>query len=179
MNAQDDLQALLDKQSIRELVFAYSRAVDRQDFGLLRTLFADDAFEDHGGLYRGPASGYVDWLQTAMVACDVTTHSVHNHTIGFSSATEAEGEVYVTAYHRLHAKQGFEEIVEGLRYLDRYTKRKGTWQFAHRTLVNDWAQVGPAFWDIEHPTLRGTPVGKADASDPLYTKLSHPLFRRQ
>ena len=173
------IQTLLDKQAIAELVFNYSRAVDRKDFSLLRTLYTEDGFDDHGGLYRGPAAGYVDWLEQAMQSCDITTHSVHNHLIGVLADDTAEGEVYVTAYHRLHAGAGgFNELVEGLRYLDQYRKRDGRWQFARRTLINDWAQVGPAFWNLDDPALSGTPIGRSDATDPSYRLLSRDIFRR-
>jgi hypothetical protein len=178
------IQALLDKQAISELVFGYSRAVDRKDFALLRTLYTGNGYDDHGGLYRGSASGYVDWLEQAMQSCDITTHSVHNHLIALQDDTHAEGEVYVTAYHRLHSLQengsgGFNELIEGLRYLDRYQKVDGRWLFARRTLVNDWAQVGPAFWNIDDPALKGTPVGKCSAEDISYRLLETPVFKRR
>jgi len=175
-----DIQALIDKQAIAELVFGYSRAVDRKDFELLRSLYTEDGFDDHGGLYCGPAAGYVDWLEQAMASCDITTHSVHNHLIALQSADCAEGEVYVTAYHRLHdGNGGYNELIEGLRYLDRYRKCDGRWLFASRTLINDWAQVGPAFWDINDPALKGTPIGCCNAADPSYRLLSQPLFKRR
>lgn len=174
------LQALLDKQAIAELVFSYSRAVDRKDFALLRSLYSADGYDDHGGLYRGSAAGYVDWLEQAMQACDITTHSVHNHLIALRGAGHAEGEVYVTAYHRLaDGSGGFNELVEGLRYLDQYVQVEGRWLFARRTLLNDWCQVGPAYWNLEDPALKGTPVGRADADDPSYGLLSQPLFARR
>lgn len=178
--SSNEIKTLLDKQAISELVFNYSRAVDRKDFALLRTLYTDDGFDDHGGLYRGPAVGYVDWLEQAMKNCDITAHSVHNHLIAFAGGDRAEGEVYVTAYHRLHnGEGGFNELVEGLRYLDQYRKHEGRWQFARRTLINDWAQVGPAFWDLNDAALRGTPVGRCDAADPSYQLLAGDIFRRR
>lgn len=182
MDTARELQQLLDKQAIQELVYGYSRAVDRQDFALLRTLYAADGLDDHGGLYCGSASGYVDWLeQTMSKTCDITTHSVSNHLIALTSATTAEGEVYVTAYHRLHGQpgEGFGELIEGLRYIDEYAKHDGRWLFAKRTLVNDWAQVGKAFWDIDNPALQGTPVGRVDGDDPSYRKLGHSSFKRR
>jgi ketosteroid isomerase-like protein len=177
--AAADLQTLLDKQAINELVYGYSRAVDRKDFTLLRTLYTEDGFDDHGGLYCGPASGYVDWLEQAMQTCDITTHSVQNHLIAVQSEDRAEGEVYVTAYHRLHnGSGGFNELNEGLRYLDHYRKHNGRWLFAHRKLINDWAQVGAAFWDLNDPALKGTPIGKCNAEDLSYRVLENPLFKR-
>lgn len=176
----DEIQQLLDKQAIAELVFNYSRAVDRKDFALLRTLYAEDGYDDHGGLFRGPANDYVDWLEQAMRNCDITTHSVQNHLIAITGADTAEGEVYVTAYHRLHDGKGsFNDLVEGLRYIDQYRKTDGRWQFVRRTLINDWAQVAPSYWDLEDPALKGTPVGRADPDDLSYAKLSHATFRRR
>lgn len=171
--------ALLDKQAIGELVYAYSRAVDRQDFALLRALYTEDGYDDHGGLYRGSAAGYVDWLEQAMRGCDITTHSVHNHLIAFTGDNTAEGEVYVTAYHRLRDDNGgFNELIEGLRYLDHYRRDDGRWRFVRRQLLNDWCQVGPAYWNLDDPALKGTPIGRADGDDPSY-RFAHPLFARR
>ena len=44
----DTLQTLLDKQALAELVYGYCRACDRRDFALVRTLYHDDAIDDHG-----------------------------------------------------------------------------------------------------------------------------------
>lgn len=179
VNQNAELQALLDKQQIMELVYRYSRGVDRKDFALLRTLYTDDAMDDHGGLFRGSASDYIDWLEQVMQACEMTAHSVHNHLIGIESPTRAHGEVYVTAYQRMYGgSEGLAELVQGLRYLDLYEKRNGVWQFARRTLINDWTQIGTAFWDLEHPVMQGTPVGRTDIDDPSYQWLSHPAFAR-
>ena len=61
------MQALIDKDAIRDLVLAYSRGVDRQDFALLRSLYTPDGVEDnHAGLFTGSASDYVDWLEASL-----------------------------------------------------------------------------------------------------------------
>jgi ketosteroid isomerase-like protein len=173
------IQELLDKQAIQELLHAYSRAVDRQDFELLASLYAPDGFDDHAGLYCGPAAGYVEWLRGAMKAVDLTTHQIHQATI-FVHARRAEGEVYVTAYNRLHGRDGgFEELIQGLRYLDRYREDAGTWRFEHRTVVCDWAQHRPAFWGIEHPFLDGKRSGVAGPEDPSYRVLRDTGFARR
>ena len=46
------LQALLDKDAIRDLVTAYCRAADRKDTALMRSLYHPDATEDHGAFKR-------------------------------------------------------------------------------------------------------------------------------
>jgi hypothetical protein len=172
------VRELLAKQAIRELLQAYSRAVDRQDFALLATLYTPDGFDDHTGLYTGPAAGYVEWLRAAMKAVDLTTHQVHQAMIAVRGR-HAEGEVYVTAYNRLHAAGGgFEELVHGLRYLDRYREDDGVWRFEHRSVVVDWTQQRSLPPDAG--TQRsGQRDGLAGADDPSYQLLRDRLFARR
>ena len=175
------MQVLIDKDAIRDLVLCYSRGVDRQDFALLRTLYAPDAIEyNHGGHYTGSAEGYIDWLETAMPRLGITTHGVQNHLIAVESENAAQGEVYMTAYHRLPADEGngWVDLVHGMRYLDHYAKRDGKWLFARRSVSVDWKQRSPSTWDPSHPEAASLLAGTHDAADPSYRILEHPLFAR-
>ena len=174
------LQRLIAKDAIRDLVLCYSRAVDRQDFAFLRSLYTSDAVEDnHGGLYKGTADGYVDWLARVMPRLGITAHCVQNHLIVVEDDRRAQGEVYVTAYHRMPSKDGgWEDLVHGMRYLDHYRQVEGGWFFAQRTISVDWKQAGPCCWDTLHPNLTGAAFGTHDPSDPSYRVLDHPLFAR-
>ncbi len=174
------MQFLIDKDAIRDLVLNYSRSVDRQDFGLLRSLYTPDAMEDnHGGGYTGPAAGYVDWLMTVMPRLGITTHAVQNHLIAVENEDRAQGEVYVTAYHTLPVEGGgWTDLVHGMRYLDHYAKRDGRWLFARRSVSVDWKQMGPSSWTKDLPDDTGCLLGTHDSADPSYTVLEHPLFAR-
>ncbi len=144
------MQALIDKDAIRDLVLSYSRAVDRQDFALLRALYTEDGREDdHSGLYSGTASGYVDWLETMLPRLSITTHAVQNHLIVLDGADQGQGEVYCLAYHRMPVEGGgWQDLVHGNRYFDHYRKdADGAWRFARRAVTVDWKQIGPATWD--------------------------------
>ena len=172
------IRDLLEKQAITELVNSYSRAVDRHDFVLLRDLYTADGIDDHGGLYCGPADGFVAWLREAMKEVD-TSHAVHNHTIAIDG-DQAEGEVYVTAYNRIpNPEGGANEFIQGLRYLDKYRNEGGRWRFAHRTVVVDWAQLRPAFWDFDHPLLSGKRPAQPGPGDTSYDVLSSACFARR
>ena len=179
VHGSDPLQSLLDRRAIEDLVHAYSRAVDRQDFALLATLYTEDGVDDHAGLYSGPARGYVEWLRGAMKDVDATSHQVHQVSLALAGR-RAEGEVYVTAVNRLRrAGGGLDELVQGLRYLDRYRADAGVWRFEHRSVVVDWSRHGPAFWGGPHPLLDGRLAGVPGAADPSYRVLGAPLFARR
>jgi hypothetical protein len=174
------LQALLDRDAIRDLVARYSRGVDRQDFALLRSLYAPDAVEDdHGGAYSGSAEGYVDWLESVMGRVQNSAHLVHSHLIALDGPYSAQGEVYVSGHSRLAVEGGWEDLTHGMRYLDHYTKRDGQWLFARRTIVVDWLQAGPTGWAPERPDTRGAAFGRPGPQDPSYRVLEHPFFARK
>ena len=169
---------LIEKQAILELVHCYSRAVDRRDYALLASLYAEDGIDDHTGLYCGPVAGFVEWLRGALEGVDATTHHVHNVTIALDGA-HAEGEVYLTAYNRLRGADGsLSEFIQGLRYLDHYRREAGRWRFERRTVVCDWAQHGPAFWDESQPLIAGKRFGRSGADDTSYEVLRSPVFAR-
>ena len=176
-----DVTSLIDKEKIRDLVFSYSRGVDRQDFPFLRTLYTEDAIEDdHGGAYSGSAEGYVDWLEVVMGRVENSVHLVHNHTILFTSATSAEGEVYVSGHTRLRLEEGGkEDLTHGMRYIDHYRKTGETWRFQRRTIVVDWLSAGPSQWAPERPDTRDAEFGTPGPKDASYRILKHPYFARR
>lgn len=176
-----DITTLIDKEKIRDLVHSYSRGVDRQDFPFLRTLYTEDAIEDdHGGAYSGSAEGYVDWLETVMVRVENSVHLVHNHMICLTSATTAEGEVYVSGHTRLRLEEGGkEDLTHGMRYIDHYRKTGETWRFQRRTIVVDWLSAGPSQWAPERPDTRDAEFGTPGAKDASYRILKHPYFARR
>ena len=56
------IQEILDKESIRELVYTFCRAADRHDNKLLRSLYHEDAYDDHGSFFKGKAMEFIDLL---------------------------------------------------------------------------------------------------------------------
>jgi hypothetical protein len=166
----DTLQTLIDKQALYELVLTYCRACDRRDFALLRTLYHDDAVDDHGAMFRGRADEYLAWLPQVMAQFEATVHSVSN-ALFVVEGDQAQGEIYTVAYHRTHPPQP-RDIVIGGRYLDRYERRGGRWKFLHRSLALDWCRVE----DVDPLAYRefaaGAPSGRTDVQDPSYLALT-------
>ena len=170
----DALRDMLDKHQLHELVLTYCRASDRREFALVRSLYHDDAIDDHGTMFSGPVDAFIAWLPTAMAQFEATQHSISNALFAVDG-DKANGEIYALAYHRTHPPDA-QEIVIGGRYLDRYERRDGKWKFIHRSLALDWANVRPVDPAAYQQFAAGATLGKPGAEDPSYKEL--PLFRR-
>ena len=168
------LQEMLEKHRLHELVLAYCRAVDRRDFALVRSLYHDDAIDDHGAMFSGPADAFVAWLPGVMAQFEATQHSLSNALFAVEGE-QANGEIYVVAYHRTHPPDA-QEVVIGGRYLDRYERRQGQWKFSHRALALDWCTVRAVDPAAYQQFAAGAALGRPGADDPSYASL--PLFRR-
>lgn len=57
---EQQLDELLDKQAIYELIMAYCNAADRHDHVKMRTLYHEDAIDDHGHFAKGLAMEFID-----------------------------------------------------------------------------------------------------------------------
>lgn len=167
-----ELQCLLDKQAITELVHAYCNAADRHDHDKLRQLYHPDAIDDHGGFFKGLAMDFIDRLPEIQAPMAILHHNVTTLNIALDG-DYGEGEVYVLAFHQVRTDDGTLDLLIGGRYLDRYEKRGGTWKFAERAVLADWATVTqPSAVRLDHPMLAGSHIGTPGPDDP-----SHGFFR--
>jgi len=168
----NELQRLIDKEAIRDLVLNYSRGVDRQDMVMLRDLYTADATDTHGDTFDGSADDYVAFLARSLPYIKYSGHHVCNHLISVDG-DEAEGEVYAIAIHVIPDGQG--GVIEDtmcVRYIDRYKKESdGEWRFAQRVVTYDYRARKP----VEEASVNGLP--SAD-QEPSYHLLKHALFKR-
>lgn len=163
------IEEVIARDSLRRLVTAYSRAADRRDFALLRSLYHDDAFDQHGGMFEGGADGYVEFVKNAIGTYQMTVHYVVNMSFEIDG-DEAEGEIHKINYHRTKEPDVY-EIITGSRSLDRYARRNGEWRFLSRSITLDWARkqdVDPAAYRTFEAK---SPPGRVDMDDLSYTLL--------
>jgi len=162
------LQTLLDKQAIRELLAAYFNAADRHDNEKMRSLYHEDAIDDHGVFFKGLAMEFVDKLPEIQAPMEILHHNMTTANIKVEGHY-AEGEIYVLAFHKVKGENGSFDLLIGGRYFDKYEKRDGVWKFAHKAVVADWATVtDPSVVDLAHPLLEGSYIGKPGEADPSY-----------
>lgn len=159
------LEELLDKQACTELIYRYCRAADRRDETLLRSVYHEDATDDHG-CWAGPASEFIPWNIATLATMVRTNHFIGNVLIEVDGDV-AYGETYFIAYHDITAEQmeammatgvvmnmegkkaGQYQMIAAGRYLDRFERRNGEWRFAHKRAAYDWNATFPSTdaWD--------------------------------
>jgi hypothetical protein len=140
MSESQALQELLDHHALRKLALRYARAIDRRDGELLRSVYHDDAVDEHGTVFRGSPAEFVAAQPELMDGFAVTSHYIMN-TLYQVDGDAAQGELYFVAYHRTQENQNAadaaQEIVVGGRYLDHYVRRDGQWKIQRRRLIWD------------------------------------------
>jgi len=151
-----NIEELLAKQEITDLVGNYMRGLDRLDKPLLRSTFFDNAETDYGFFQGGP-DGFCDMAMNAL-----REHLANHHMIGQVlielDGDTAYGEVYFQAFHRIVTQGEERDLFIAGRYVDRYEKREGVWKIAFRSEVNDWARNDPAtddYFTATPDSLRG------------------------
>lgn len=164
------IEELAARDSLSRLVTAYSRAADRRDFALLRSLYHDDAIEQHGDMFTGNPDDYIDFVRQALAAYETTVHYVVNTSFAVSGDV-AEGEVHKINYHRTPGPQA-REIITGSRSLDRYARRDGEWRFTHRAITLDWARAQVVDPEAYADFAAGSPPGRAGPEDLSYLLLT-------
>jgi hypothetical protein len=133
-----ELQALLDRESIRDRIARLARAEDRRDADAITAGFWQDSTVDYG-IFQGDFAAYLAWVTPGSPAVPVTQHVLGQSVIDLRGDV-ALVETHATAYHRIDMGAEHRDVLLGGRYLDRFEKRDGDWRIAKRTMLYDWAQ---------------------------------------
>lgn len=138
-----DLAGLLDRAAISDLVFAYARGIDRRDWRLYRSIFADRVDIDFstwaGTRETVDADAWVASVRDTLACFDATQHRMTNVAIsvdGDTSVCVAE----MTARHVL--------VVDGLPrfqmlggyYTDRCVRTPAGWRIVGCALTITWEE---------------------------------------
>ncbi|WP_426563838.1 nuclear transport factor 2 family protein [Angustibacter sp. McL0619] len=175
----EDLTSLIDKANITELLTRYLRAIDRGDIATLRACYLEGAYEEHGGLYAGPAQGYVDSIERSLThPRSVVTHSLSNILIDVRG-DQARSEHYVLAMTRIKADGVLQDSLIASRIVDDLQRSAGGWAIARRRLRFDWArELGPVSTTWLQGVIDPTTLlysGKYP-EDPVYDDFPAPLL---
>ena len=139
-----DLAEMRAEREIRNMVLRYMRGVDRKDYELMASVYHDDAVEDHGPI-KGSPRDFIEWVRKRHETIDQAMHFIGNCLVEFDG-DRAFVETYciIVQHERTGTKNpgtgqpGMLRTAIGVRYVDRFEKRHGTWKVAHRMLVTEW-----------------------------------------
>lgn len=134
---QSTLQALLDKEAIRECLQRYARGVDRADESLLRSAYWPGAHDCHGA-YRGDVEGFIAQALPRLRAGGRGVHQITNLLIELHGELAAVESSFL-AWQTTASAPAHATFLCG-RYLDRFERREGQWRIAERTVVYDWIE---------------------------------------
>lgn len=168
---QQALQALLDREAIRDCLYRYCRGIDRADEAALRSAYWPDATDCHGA-WQGSAEGFITQALHKLRAGGRRVHQVSNVLIELAGPAAAVESAFMAWQSGAAAPQQVTLLCG--RYLDRFECRGGEWRIARRTVVYDWIE------ERERPECRADdatlfgarrPHGGAAPHDLLYTLL--------
>lgn len=169
MPSESELQKLLDKQAITEVVGPrYGRALDWLDIDQLKTCFWDDGRVDYG-FFKGNAHEWCDVVMPIEAAGLHRFHYVFNIYV-VVDGDSADAESNSLAGGRGVSDDGTEiQSFFGSRYLDRLERRNGIWRILERRVLLEFAQMAPS---------GGSPEGNLEGLE-LISGLGpdHPLYR--
>lgn len=157
------LTELVDRQAITRVLTTYARSVDRRDLATARSTYHDDAFDDHGR-YKGDVDGLFRFFEELGDTLVSTFHMLGTPHIELRGNT-AWCETYCLYRRESAPDRPDGPVLQGLRYLDRLSKREGTWRIQHRQVVLDWEHAAGAEPVVPSgPTwLRGSKHGEDPA----------------
>lgn len=133
-----ELQALLERDKIRDCVVRLARGEDRRDAAMISGAYWPDSTTDYG-VFAGSFDEYLAWVVPGSDAIPCTQHVLGQSLIALDGAV-ARVETQVLSYHRVNMGEEERDTMVGGRYLDRMEKRGGEWRIAERTMLYDWYQ---------------------------------------
>lgn len=150
MSQLPDLQALIDRAAIQDVLTRYFQGIDRSSPAQVRACFTDDVQCWYDG--KPPTRG-IEALMGSFWAFEnqksgawkITTHFMGNLAFNALTRDQAETETNAIAFLVLTTDgPGDKVTMRSLRYLDRLRRVTGGWQICERQHTLDWSCQVPA-----------------------------------
>ena len=168
------IETLIAKQDIVDVIARYARGIDRGDAELLTGCYWEDAVEEHGNAYHGPAIAYCQGAAERVAkAGTIMQHFACNTHVELDGDT-AWVETYLLTFARFAQDGEPWDTLTGARAFDRFERRGGEWRIAHRRAVFDWNRDQPSAetWalGVFNPADPRMTMGAKGAADPTYAR---------
>lgn len=177
----EELQRLVDKDQITDVLYQWSRGVERKDWDLVRACYTEDARDEHGSV-NSNVDDFISWMRAYHTHIEHAVFNSTNILIEFIDADRAFVETHGTSMQRYSSaardarvtflgdewrdKEVPVRVHFAGRKLDEFTRRDGKWRIAKRRQVYEMVDARPA----EPGLAMGEDflVFRRDADDPLY-----------
>jgi ketosteroid isomerase-like protein len=138
-----EVQYLLDRIAIKDVICLYARGVDRGDMSVIAECFTPDAKLKTPKLTCNNRDEIVAMLPQ-MGQYRAQTHFMGNQLVEIDGDSAA-AETYSLAIHVYDRDGAQQEYVMGIRYLDRLALVDGKWRIRERSIQNDWTKGSSLF----------------------------------
>jgi hypothetical protein len=138
----NDQKSVRDELDIQRVIYDYAWACDNGDWGLLKSVFTDDAYLDYSST-RGPAGSrdeIVAWLEQSLSQVSVIHHVVSNFQIDLDG-DRARVRAMFHCSVRLPALH--EMLVTGGYYDEELVRTTDGWKIQRLVEDNRWMQPDP------------------------------------
>lgn len=168
-----EIDRLLDKQEITELLYKYPRAIDRHDRELLMSIAHPEATVRFMSSVFPNWTAYTDFMMKAHDAMHGQNHRISNILIevnGDKAVSESTGTA--TLLIKQDKGDDFEERWMHSRYLDRWSRRGGKWGLDSRVTLMDYRRVIPVTAaEVKARYPMGPKLGREDPSYKLFSDI--------
>lgn len=164
-----DVQYLMDRRAIDDLIHTHARGHDRFDVDLLTAAYHADGIDEHGAASINKGPEYAEWANAIHAGGSLLhLHNITTHTCEIDGDT-AHTESYVIV-GLLNPDGKSVRFING-RYVDRLEKRDGVWKIALRRCTVDLLSAGDASI-LEMPQFKagGYIKGERDKGDVSYQR---------
>jgi hypothetical protein len=160
------IEELLAREEITDVIKTLARGTDRLDEQAMASCYHPDGFDDHNS-FRGSGTEFAKWVCQVLPHFDATMHFIGSPDIHVDPANHdvAQCDTYCVAHH----VSADTDMMLGLRYVDRFEKRDGTWLIAKRVCAFDWTYTVPFDPAKKFAFEADFTVGHRDRTDITYT----------
>lgn len=122
---------LVDRQEIWDLLLRFGRGLDRLDIDLVRSIYWDDAIEDHHA-FIGTPDDFIAWANGHSQKTSRVQHHVMTNHFCELDGDDAHSETYFTFISENFTPP--HQLAIG-RYVDHFQRRGGIWKIANRVTM--------------------------------------------
>ena len=141
MSPAQQLQLLIDRAEISDLVNRYATGLDTHDWPLLRSIFTDEIDIDMSSIHLRPTHVTADeWVESARIlfaGFDATQHLSANH-VHDVRGDEATCTSYMRAEHFVINDEGENYYTMGGYYVDELVRTADGWKIRSVNLAVTW-----------------------------------------